>query len=94
MIHQQHCNCHSSGLGQRFQLWPIPNKVLRPLVLSWVEESNNSFSFWINARYIRSLKAIAMNTSEGQILKFTFASVLPCDNMIYLEGAGWNAADN
>jgi len=42
-----------------------------------MEEANNFSAVRIDPSDVRSLKAIAMDTSEGEILKLCFAPVLP-----------------
>jgi len=51
-----------------------------------MEEANNFSAARIYPSNVRSLEAVAMDTSEGEILKFCFAPVLPCNDVIYLEG--------
>ena len=51
-----------------------------------MEEANNFCGVRIDPSDVRSLEAIAMDTSEGDILKLCFAPVLPRNNVIYLEG--------
>jgi len=71
---------------QRFQLGSIPSEMFCPSVASRMEEANNFSAVRIDPSDVRSLEAIAMDTSEGEILKFCFAPVLPCNDVIYLEG--------
>ena len=86
IIYQQHEDRHLTDLCQRFQLGSIPNEMFCPSVASRMEEANNFSAARIYPSNVRSLEAVAMDTSEGEILKFCFAPVLPCNDVIYLEG--------
>jgi hypothetical protein len=86
VIYQQHEDRCLTYPCQRFQLGSIPNEMFCPSVASRMEEANNFSAVRIDPSDVRSLEAIAVDTSEGEILKFCFAPVLPCNDVIYLEG--------
>jgi len=86
VIYQQHADRRFTDPCQRFQHGSVPNEMFCPLVASRMEEANNFSAVRIDPSDVRSLEAIAMDTSEGEILKLCFAPVLPRNNVIYLEG--------
>jgi hypothetical protein len=86
VIYQQHADRRLTDPCQRFQHGSVPNEMFCPLVASRMEEANNFSAVRIDPSDVRSLEAIAMDTSEGEILKLCFAPVLPRNNVIYLEG--------
>jgi hypothetical protein len=62
-----------------------------------MEKANNLSCVRIKPRNVRPLEAIAVDTGQGKILKFGFASMLPSDDVIYLEwerGKTPTATDN
>jgi hypothetical protein len=56
-----------------------------PLVVPGMKEANDFSAIRIKAGQIRSLETVAVDTSEREILWFTFAPVLACNDVIYLE---------
>jgi hypothetical protein len=63
----------------------IPNEMFCPPVASRMKEANDFSAIRIDPSHVRSFEAVAVDTSEGQILKFPFAPMLPCNDVIYLE---------
>jgi hypothetical protein len=51
-----------------------------------MEKAHNLPRVRIKASHIRTLEAIAMHTSKSKISKFSLATVLSCNDVIYLEG--------
>jgi hypothetical protein len=74
------------NLCSGLQLGPVPDEVVRPAVVSRMEKANNLSGVRIKPSHVRPLEAIAMDTGEGEILKFSFATMLSCDDVIDLEG--------
>jgi len=60
--------------------------VVRPAVASRMEKANNLSALRIKPGHVRPLKAIAMDTGEGEIFKFSLATMLSCNDVIDLEG--------
>jgi len=50
-----------------------------------MEKAHDFSGVCIKPSHVRSLEAIAMHTSEGEIFKLGFAAVLACNDVIYLE---------
>jgi hypothetical protein len=50
-----------------------------------MEEPNHNAPLLVESSHIRALETIAMDTSQGQIFKFGFATVLTCNYVIYLK---------
>ena len=53
-----------------------------------MEKTHNFSRVTITPSHIRALEAIAMHTSKCEIFKFGLATMLFCNDVIYLEGAG------
>jgi hypothetical protein len=51
-----------------------------------MEKANNLSGVRIKPSHVRPLEAIAMDTGEGEVFKFSFATVLSCNDVIDLEG--------
>jgi hypothetical protein len=60
--------------------------VVRPAVASRMEKANNFSSVRIGPSHVRPLEAIAMDTGNGEIFKFSLATMLSCNDVIDLEG--------
>src|ERR1700730_3707949 len=60
--------------------------VVRPAVVSRMEKTNQLSGVSIKPSHVRPLEAIAMDTGEGEIFKFSFAAMLSCNDVIDLEG--------
>jgi len=56
-----------------------------PSIIPGMEKAHDFSGVWIKSSHVRSLEAIAMHTSEGEIFKLGFAAVLACNDVIYLE---------
>ena len=69
-------------------LGPVPRKVLDPFVTPRIEKANNLSCVRIKPCNVRPLEAIAVDTGQGKIFRFGFASMLPSDDVIYLEWGG------
>jgi hypothetical protein len=85
IVNHQHCDRYPSNLRSPLQLGPGPDEVLRPVVVSGMEKANNFSGVRIKPSHVWPLKAIAMDAGEGEILKFSFAPMLPRNDVIYLE---------
>ena len=48
-------------------------------------KANKLSRVWIKPRHVWALEAIAMNTGQGEIFKFSLATMLSCNDVIYLE---------
>ena len=51
-----------------------------------MEKANNLSGDRIKPSHVRPLEAIAMDTGEGEIFKFSLATMLSCNDVIDLEG--------
>jgi hypothetical protein len=51
-----------------------------------MEKANNLSGVGIKPSHVRPLEAIAMDTGEGEIFKFSLATMLSCNDVIDLEG--------
>jgi hypothetical protein len=60
--------------------------MIRPSVAAGVKEANDFSRVQVKTSNVRPLETVAMDTTEGEILKFCFASVLSRNDVIYLEG--------
>jgi hypothetical protein len=60
--------------------------VVRPAVVSRKEKANNLSAVRVKPSHVRPLDAIAMDTGEGEIFKFSLATMLSCNDVIDLEG--------
>jgi hypothetical protein len=51
-----------------------------------MEKANNLSGVRVKPSHVRPLEAIAMDTGEGKIFKFSLATMLSCNDVIDLEG--------
>ena len=84
VIDRQHCDRDPANLCQCFDLRAVPYEVFRPVVSPRIEQPNN-LAVGIASRDVRTFESIAVDTSEGEIPIFRRATVLPRDDVIYLE---------
>jgi hypothetical protein len=61
------------------------SKMLRPEIAPGMKQSEEAAGLGVKPGNVRTLKTIAMGTSEGEIAVYSFASVLPGQNVIDLE---------
>ena len=59
---------------------PAPGKVFHPGIAPGMEKANDFAAIRIKPSDVGSFEAVAMDTSEGKILKFSRAPVLPRDD--------------
>lgn len=50
-----------------------------------MEEADDSPALWIKPSHVRSLETVAMDAGQSEIPKFSFATVLPRNDVIDLE---------
>jgi hypothetical protein len=86
IVNHQRGDRYPSNLCSGLQLSPFPDEVLRPAVASGMEKAHNFSRVRIEPSHIRPLEAIAMDTGKSEIFKFSFATMLLCNDVIYLEG--------
>ena len=53
-----------------------------------MEESNKLACVWISSRDVWAFAPIAVKTREGEVLKYSLAPMLTCDDVIDVEGQG------
>jgi len=85
IIDHHHSNRHTTDLCQRLELGAVPYEMFRPVICSRMEEANNLAGIWIEPRNVGPFGAIAVDASEGKILVFACATMLPSDDVIDLE---------
>lgn len=88
VVDQQERKRHAANLGQRLQLTPIPDKVLRPNVAPGMEQADDLTGFGINASDVRPLETVAVNAGQGEVIKSGCSAMLPRNNVIDLERCG------
>ena len=78
---------HSCDWCLAFKHWPIPFKVLFPVILAGVEQSHDlvALSCGVNPGYVRLFLIVARETRPSEILCNGGAAVLLSDDVIYVE---------
>jgi hypothetical protein len=79
-VNHQHHERYPPNRCSGLQLGSVPDEVVRPAVASRMEKANNLFGVRIKPSHVRPLEAIAMDTGEGEIFKFSFATMLSCND--------------
>lgn len=90
VVNHQDRDRYPSNQRSRLQLRPVPYEVLRPVVASGMEKAHNLSRVRIKSSYVWPLEAIAMDTGQGEIFKFSLATMLSCNDVIYLERCRMN----
>jgi hypothetical protein len=81
-IESQNRDGHFADVGNGLDERSLQPEVVRPIVLSWIEEPNEFTGFRKDGTYIRSLVAIAKKAGKCQIVFFSGATMFQADYMI------------
>jgi hypothetical protein len=68
-IDGEHVNPYSADCGSAGEFGSCPFEMLRPAVVSWMEEPNEVAGSLISSSDVRTFAPVAMEASQGEILK-------------------------
>jgi len=96
LVHCKHMNCCAAGCRHSHYNSIIEPKVFAPDIPARVKELHEIPGFGVAASDIRTLVAITVKATEGQVIGFGSSSVLPRNDVIDLErkpvARKWNPA--
>lgn len=87
-VDRQYLNGNASGSRQSAERRSRPFEVCAPELQARMKEANDVTCVWIMPRDVRTFVTVAVQAGEGKILKNRLASVLPCDDVVDVEGQG------
>lgn len=83
-LQRRHRCAANAGLSDHLQAVGSPCKVLVPGLRAWIEQWSDYLRFWIKCLNEHELEAIAIDTSQAQIVQRAFTAQPTRHDVIYL----------